>query len=282
MSHLVLSIHLGSTIDEKFDNRKVTPLTDRMQRTASALKIITGNRSLRNNAECGICLILHGQNMIANGRERCPQKRCLISSPLYIHSVHTKVKMFGSHCASSRVCTQSSWAPSAARYRALCPAYTHRKYITSMCVCIFRVDKDLVHYIGQMCTWLTSLRMLKLSRSNCNASRWPFLAARCRGVSPTCQSNHRKPGPAEQLLQLQHIRFCELKKHLQSEGCNNEPYFPPWWPCCKALPSASVACEHSHVLQPGQKTCYHTDRKTTCKLYVCYECFVLFWFLLLL
>ncbi len=59
MSHLVLSIHLGSTIDEKFDNRIVTPLTGWMQRTASALKIITGNQSLRNNAECGICLILH-------------------------------------------------------------------------------------------------------------------------------------------------------------------------------------------------------------------------------
>lgn len=39
ISRLVLSVHLGSITDEEFDNRKVAPLTDWMQRTASALKI---------------------------------------------------------------------------------------------------------------------------------------------------------------------------------------------------------------------------------------------------
>lgn len=60
ISYLVLSVHLGSTTDEEFDDREVAPLTDWMQRTASALKIITGNHSLRISAECGICLKLNG------------------------------------------------------------------------------------------------------------------------------------------------------------------------------------------------------------------------------
>lgn len=57
--------------------------------------------------------------------------------------------------------------------------------------------------------------------------------------------------------------FEKKEKNYKLKDSINKPYFPPWWPCCKVPPSASVACEHIRVLRPGQKACYHTDRKTT-------------------